>query len=74
MSTQEALIEEIKGWGTANPTALDDDWKGFNRILHQFGDRWRDAGHLSEKPLTSCSRFGWQPLVPPPRRLKPCKN
>ena len=44
-----ALIEEIKGWGTANPTALDDDWKGFNRILHQFGDRWRDAGHLSEK-------------------------
>ena len=30
-------------------TALDDDWKGFNRILHQFGDRWREAGHLGEK-------------------------
>ena len=44
-----ALIEEIKAWAASNPTALDDDWKGFNRILHQFGDRWRDAGHLSEK-------------------------
>ena len=44
-----ALIEEMKAWGTANPTARDEDWKGFNRILHQFADRWRDAGHLSEK-------------------------
>ena len=44
-----ALIEEINAWAAANTTALDDDWKGFNRILHQFGDRWRDAGHLGEK-------------------------
>ena len=44
-----ALIEEIKAWGAANSTALDDDWKGFNRILHQFGDRWREAGHMGEK-------------------------
>ena len=44
-----ALIEEIKAWGVANPSARDEDWKGFNRILHQFSDRWRDAGHLSEK-------------------------
>lgn len=44
-----ALIEEVKAWGVANKTALDDDWKGFNRILHQFGDRWRDSGHLGEK-------------------------
>ena len=44
-----ALIEEVKAWGAANTTALDDDWKGFNRILHQFGDRWRDSGHMSEK-------------------------
>ena len=44
-----ALIEEINLWAAANPTALDDDWKGFNRILHQFGDRWREAGHLGEK-------------------------
>lgn len=44
-----ALIAEVNAWAEANRTALDDDWKGFNRILHQFGDRWRDAGHLSEK-------------------------
>ena len=44
-----ALIEEIKAWAAANTTALDDDWKGFNRILHQFGDRWRESGHLGEK-------------------------
>lgn len=44
-----ALIEEVNAWAAANTTALDDDWKGFNRILHQFADRWREAGHLSEK-------------------------
>ncbi|HSV51201.1 MAG TPA: DUF349 domain-containing protein [Burkholderiaceae bacterium] len=44
-----ALIEEVKAWAADNVTARDDDWKGFNRILHQFNDRWREAGHLSEK-------------------------
>jgi ATP-dependent RNA helicase SUPV3L1/SUV3 len=43
------LIEEINAWAAANRTALDDDWKGFSRILHQFGDRWRDGGHVGEK-------------------------
>lgn len=44
-----ALIEEVNAWAGANTTALDGDWKGFNRILHQFGDRWRDGGHVGEK-------------------------
>jgi ATP-dependent RNA helicase SUPV3L1/SUV3 len=44
-----ALIEEVKAWAAENSTAKDGDWKGFNRILHQFEGRWRDAGHLSEK-------------------------
>ena len=44
-----ALIEEVNAWSDANPVALDDDWKGFNRLLHQFGDRWRDGGHVGEK-------------------------
>jgi ATP-dependent RNA helicase SUPV3L1/SUV3 len=44
-----ALIEEVKAWAADNTTARDDDWKGFNRILHQFSERWREAGHLSEK-------------------------
>ena len=44
-----SLIEEVTAWAAANPVALDDDWKGFNRLLHQFGDRWRDGGHVGEK-------------------------
>ena len=44
-----ALIAEINSWAESNRTALDNDWKGFSRILHQFGDRWRDGGHVGEK-------------------------
>lgn len=44
-----ALIEEVKAWAGANPSAPGDDWKAFQRQLHQFADRWRDAGHLGEK-------------------------
>ncbi len=44
-----ALIAELNAWAEDNRTARDGDWKGFSRILHQFGDRWRDAGHLGEK-------------------------
>ena len=46
---RQALIEEVKAWAAANTVAKDDDWKGFSRILHQFGDRWRDGGHVGEK-------------------------
>jgi hypothetical protein len=44
-----ALIEEVRAWAEANRTALDADWKGFARVLQQFGERWRDAGHVGEK-------------------------
>jgi ATP-dependent RNA helicase SUPV3L1/SUV3 len=44
-----ALVEEVKAWAADNQTARDGDWKGFNRVLHQFEDRWREAGHLSER-------------------------
>lgn len=44
-----ALLDELKVWAAANRSALDDDWKGFNRILHQFSERWREAGHVGEK-------------------------
>ncbi|CAN7321225.1 DUF349 domain-containing protein [Variovorax paradoxus] len=42
-----ALIEEVRAWAAehANPT----DLKAHNRALHQFADRWRDAGHVGEK-------------------------
>ncbi len=49
-STRLALIEEVKAWGAAHAGGPPQgDWKSFNRALHQFSDRWREAGHLSEK-------------------------
>lgn len=48
-ATRLALIEEVKAWAAAHPAPDHGDWKGFNRALHQFSDRWREAGHLSEK-------------------------
>lgn len=44
-----ALIEELKVWAAAHPAPAGGDWKAFNRELHQFSERWREAGHLSEK-------------------------
>lgn len=44
-----ALIAEVKSWAAAHPQPEGGDWKAFNRALHQFSDRWREAGHLSEK-------------------------
>ena len=42
-----ALIEEVKAWTVAH--ANGPDWKGVSRQLHQFAQRWRESGHLSEK-------------------------
>ncbi|WP_225781506.1 DUF349 domain-containing protein [Xenophilus sp. Marseille-Q4582] len=44
-----ALIEELKAWTAAQAGQGAEDLKGRNRALHQFSDRWRDAGHVSEK-------------------------
>jgi len=45
-----ALIEELKAW-TERVAARTEphDWKAFNRALHPFADRWREAGHVGEK-------------------------
>ncbi|MDM0112671.1 DUF349 domain-containing protein [Variovorax sp. J22R133] len=42
-----ALIEEVKAWAAEHADA--SDLKAHNRALHQFADRWRDAGHVGEK-------------------------
>ncbi|RZJ61126.1 MAG: DUF349 domain-containing protein [Acidovorax sp.] len=42
-----ALIEEVKAWTQEHSTS--GDWKAINRALHQFGDRWREGGHVGEK-------------------------
>lgn len=41
------LIEEVKGWTLAH--ADSSDWRVQIREIHQFSERWRAAGHLSEK-------------------------
>ncbi len=41
------LIEEVKAWTEAQ--AQDSDWRAQARAVHQFSERWRAAGHLSEK-------------------------
>lgn len=42
-----ALIEEVKVWTQEH--ANSGDWKAINRALYQFGDRWREGGHVGEK-------------------------
>ena len=42
-----ALIEEVKAWAAEH--AAGSDLKAHSRALHQFADRWRDAGHVGEK-------------------------
>ena len=42
-----ALIEEVKAWTIEH--AHGPDWKAVARQLHQFAQRWRESGHLSEK-------------------------
>jgi predicted secreted protein len=55
-----ALIEEVKAWGEAN--AENADWRAHLRALHQFGDRWRSAGHLSEKAFAELQPLWRQAL------------
>jgi hypothetical protein len=42
-----AIIEELRAWTAAH--AGNFDWKAQVRELHAFSERWREAGHLSEK-------------------------
>ena len=42
-----AIIDELKAWTAAH--AENNDWKTQLRELHAFSERWREAGHLSEK-------------------------
>lgn len=44
-----ALIGELQAWTASHVGGPTTDWKTFARELHQFAERWRDAGHLSEK-------------------------
>ncbi len=63
-----ALIEEVNAWAADNRTAKDDDWKGFARILREFGERWRASGHLNEKAFAELQpqwKQAWQNAAAP---------
>ena len=42
-----ALLAEVAAWTEAH--VGNTDWKSQARELHQFSERWRNSGHLSEK-------------------------
>jgi len=42
-----ALLAQVAAWTEAN--LGNTDWKTQSRELHQFSERWRNSGHLSEK-------------------------
>ena len=44
---RKVLIDEVLSWAEANKT--NTDWKTHIRSLNGFVDKWREAGHLSEK-------------------------
>lgn len=54
-----AMIEDIIQWANANTTARDQDWRGFARLLNQFVDQWRAAGHVGDKVLAELQPL-WQ--------------
>lgn len=48
-SQRVQLIEEVKAWTAEQATQASQDWKTMARSLRQFGERWRDGGHVGEK-------------------------
>ena len=46
-SLRVQLIDEVKAWTAAQ--VGNTDWRAQARTVHQFSERWRNAGHLSEK-------------------------
>lgn len=46
---RQALVDELKAWTQEQTAATTPDWKAASRALHQFSERWRAGGHVSEK-------------------------
>jgi ATP-dependent RNA helicase SUPV3L1/SUV3 len=44
---RQAIIDDLKDWTATQAQSVD--WKMQVRELHAFAERWREAGHLSEK-------------------------
>ena len=63
-----ALIEEVKTWAQAHATSTD--WKTMSRALHQFAERWRNGGHVSEKVFAELQSLWKQTLGDAARPLE----
>ena len=44
---RQALLAQVAAWTETHQG--NTDWKTQSRELHQFSERWRNSGHLSEK-------------------------
>lgn len=54
------LMDELRAWTEAH--LGNTDWKLRLRTLHGFEQRWREAGHLSEKAFAEINTH-WKPLM-----------
>lgn len=48
-ATRQALIEELRVWTAQQAQQGSQDWKSAMQSLRQFGNRWREGGHVAEK-------------------------
>ncbi len=69
IAQRQALLEEVKNWGAEQALAIESltgeakpDWKGMHRSLYQFGDRWREAGHLGERDYDALQK-AWRSTI-----------
>lgn len=46
------LLDEFIAWGKAHAEEASQDLKGLQRQLQQWNNRWRNAGHVSDKLYT----------------------
>ena len=57
---RRGLMDELRAWTEAHQG--NTDWKLRIRTLHGFEQRWREAGHLSEKAFVEINTH-WKPLM-----------
>ena len=58
-----ALVDEVKAWTAQQAESATPDWKAASRALHQFGERWRLGGHVSEKVFAELQPLWKQALA-----------
>jgi hypothetical protein len=67
-----AIIDEIKAWTAEH--AESTDWKAQVRALQVFSERWREAGHLSEKAFADIQPVWKETMHAAHARLEAAQN